>query len=43
LDPPRAIPFYRASLALEPSIDANWRDIASAYAAATFAFRTASP
>ncbi len=34
LDPPKAIPFYRASLALEPSIDANWRDLASAYAAA---------
>jgi serine/threonine-protein kinase len=34
LDPPRSIPFYKASLALEPSIDANWRDLASAYAAA---------
>jgi TolB-like protein/predicted Zn-dependent protease len=34
LDPPRSIPFYRASLALEPSIDANWRDLASAYASA---------
>jgi len=34
LDPPRSIPFYRASLALEPSIDANWRDLASAFASA---------
>jgi serine/threonine-protein kinase len=34
LDAPRSIPFYRASLALEPSIDANWRDLASAYATA---------
>ena len=32
--PAKSIPFYRASLALEPSIDANWRDLASAYAAA---------
>jgi TolB-like protein len=34
LDPPKSIPFYRRSLALEPSIDANWRDLASAYATA---------
>lgn len=33
LDPPRSISFYRASLALEPTIDASWRDIASAQAA----------
>lgn len=32
LDPERAITFYRASLALEPAIDANWRDISGAFA-----------
>jgi eukaryotic-like serine/threonine-protein kinase len=34
LDPPRSIGFYRASLTYEPTIDANWRDLAAAYAAA---------
>lgn len=33
LDPPRSVAFYRASLALEPTIDANWRDLASVQAA----------
>jgi TolB-like protein len=32
LDPRRSVAFYRESLALEPTIDANWRDIASAQA-----------
>jgi len=34
LDPPKSIAFYRASLALEPGIDANLRDLASSYASA---------
>lgn len=32
LDPARSVAFYRASLGLEPGIDANWRDIASVQA-----------
>lgn len=34
LDPPRSVAFYRASLALEPTLDANLRDLGSSYVSA---------